>query len=563
MPFKPSLPDAKLIRNPGATSFVREQKAVASTDNTIVSTAITRILAAGGNAADAAIAGCIVQATIEPFMTNHTGTVTFLYYDAKSGKLYGLDSHGTIPSDLAPFKPVPPLTSGYSRPEMQPSGAIPAFMPGMKAIYEKFGSKPWDSLVEEAIYWAEEGHPVSSFEHLVNMYAFDFITYFPEGRALYMQDGFLPVVGSRFRNPELAKTLKALAKEGPDYFITGTWAKHFIEKANTLGWPITQEHMTATPPRWGEPVRYQHKGYEIAHLPLPQRQGVFCAVALGIIENIPGGDGPADSAEAIWAMAHALRLAAQICGFVNDPEIFDVPAATLLDPALHAQLAKLVAQSQPKVDLTKHVELTWGRTKMAAAGLPLGKEPPAKQPSGSCELAIVDANGNWVQMMNTLQSGGIPGQVVDGVPMVGSHATTGNLSSAIDTWLAPGAKMRSVIGNTIVFKDGRPVFSLGSPGNVHCTVPQVLANVIDRGMDFVEAVEAPRMLPLGEDYSLTIETRLSDATLQALTALGIRLQSEVSYDFHMGSFQVAWREKSGKLGACADLRRCGYAAGIE
>ncbi len=562
MPFKPHLKDEDLIRNPGTTSVVREQSAVTSTDNTIVSNAIARILANGGNAADAAIAGCMVQATIEPFMTNHTGTVTFLYYDAKSGSLYGLDSHGTLPHDLAPFKPVPPLASGYSRPEMQPSGAIPAFMPGMKAIYERFGSMPWEALVEEAIYWAEEGHPVSSFEHLVNTYAFDFITYFPEGRGLYMQGGFLPNVGARFRNPELAKTLKALAKEGPEYFITGLWAKHFIEKANVLGWPITEKHMTATPPRWGEPVRYKHKGYEIAHLPLPQRQGVYCALALGIIERVPGGDGAVDSPEAIWAMAHALRLAGQQCGFINDPEIFDVPVETLLDPSLHAHLANLVAKSKPKINLTKHVENSTGKAKMAAGGFPLGKAPAEKQPSGSCELAIVDAAGNWVQMMNTLQSGGIPGQVVDGVPMVGSHATTGNMSSAIDTWLAPKAKMRSVIGNTIVLKDGKPVFSLGSPGNVHCTVPQVLANVIDRKMEFVSAVEAPRMLPLGDDYSLTVESRLSNATIEELTSLGLRLQSEAEYDFHMGSFQVAWREKSGKLGACADLRRCGYAAGI-
>ncbi len=554
--------DAALTRDPGVTSVVNEQRAVASTDNVIVSNAILRILQAGGNAVDAAIAGCIVQATVEPFMTNHAGTVTFLYYDAASERLYALDGRGALPHDLPPFKPVPALASGYSRADMQPSAAIPGFMPSLKMIYDRFGSTPWHALVEEAIYWAEEGHPVSSFEHMLNAFAFDFITYFPESRALYMQDGFLPVVGSRFRNPELAKTLKALAKEGPDYFITGLWAQHFIEKANALGWPITQEHMTATPPRWGDPVRYQHKGYEIAHLPLPQRQGIFCALTLGILEGIPGGDAPVDSSDAVWAMAHALRLASQLCGFINDPAFFAVPVETLLDPSLHARLAALVAKSKPKVDLTKHIENTSGKAKMAAAGLPLGKAAPEKQPSGSCELAVVDAHGNWVQMMNTLQSGGIPGQVVDGVPMVGSHATTGNMGSSIDAWLAPGVRMRSALGNSIALRAGRPVFSLGTPGNVFCTVPQVLANLIDRKMDFLSAVEAPRMLPLGEDYSLTIESRLSKATLQELTARGIRLQSEVEYDFHMGSFQMAWREKSGKLGACADRRRCGVAVGV-
>lgn len=543
-------PKSNPIRDPGTTSFVREKRAVCSTDNIIVTNTILRILREGGNAIDAAIAGCIVQATVEPFMTNHTGSVTCLYYEAKTGKLYGLDSYGTIPHDLPLFKPVPALDCALARAGFEPSACIPGFMPGMKALYERFGSKPWELLVEESISWAEEGHTVSSFEHLFNAWALDLITYFPEGRALYAPGGFLPNVGSRFRNPDLAKTLRALAKNGPDYFITGEWARHFIEKANILGWEIGPGHMTATPPRWSEPVTYTYHGYELAHLPLPQRQGIFCALVLGIVDNVAGGSAPADSPEAIYAMAHALRIAAQQCAFVNDPEIFEVPGVTLLDPAYHRHLANVVEHSRPRVDLTNHVHKTWGTPKLRAAG------------AGSCELAVVDADGNWVQMMNTLQSGGIPGQVVDGVPMVGSHSTAANMASPMDTWLAPGARMRSVIGNTIALKNGKPVFSLGTPGEVHCTIPQVLANLINREMEYVAAIEAPRMFPLGDDYSLRIESRLPSETTKRLTALGFRLEPELEYDPHMGSFQVAWREESGLLGASADLRRCGVADGI-
>jgi gamma-glutamyltranspeptidase / glutathione hydrolase len=556
---------AALIRNPGAVSVVRGKKrAVCSSDNTIVTNAILRILDDGGNAADAAIAGCIVQATIEPFMTNHTGTVTMLYWEAKTKTLHALDSHGTVPHDLPPFKPVPGEVGGiYSTPGREPSGAIPAFMPGMKAIYERFGTRPWASLCEEAIYWADEGHPVSSFEHLVNAVTFEFITYFPEGRALFTADGFLPPVGSKFRNPELGKTLRRLRDEGPDCFITGSWARRFVETANRMGWEIKPDHMTATPPRWGDPVRYPHRGYEIAHLPLPQRQGVFCALVLGILDNVAKSYGPVDAADSVYAMAHALRMAQDLCGFVNDPQIFNVPLATYLDPAFHRALAQLIDRSRPKVDLRDHVRKTWGPARLAAAGVPYSRNGPAKQPAGSCELAIVDADGNWVQMMNTLQSGGIPGMVVDGVPMVGSHAAFGDLGEAINAWLAPGARMRSVIGNTIVLRDGKPAFSLGSPGNVHCTVPQVLANVIDRRMDFPDAVTAPRMLPLGNDYSLTIESRLPAETASQLASLGIKLKSDATYDFHMGSFQLAWRDEAGLLGACADPRRCGFADGRD
>jgi gamma-glutamyltranspeptidase/glutathione hydrolase len=538
---------------------VRNQGAVCSSDNAAVTNAMLRVLREGGNAVDAAIAGCLLQATVEPFMTNHAGMVTALVFEAKSGIVHALDAQGTMPHDLPPFKPVAGINNAFVPPGNEPSACIPGFMPGLKALYERFGSKPWPALVEESIYWAQEGHYVSTFEHTATMYGWELYTYFPEGRSLFAPEGFARPVGSRFANPELAKTLQRLAREGPDDFITGQWAQRFVERANAMGWKIEARHMTEVPPRWGEPVRYPHGGYEIVQLPLPQRQGVFCALVLGMLEHVESAYDAVDSAEAVYAMAHALRIAAQQCGFVNDPLIFEAPLDVWLDPAFHAHLGNIIDRSRPKADLTGHVEKTWGPQKLAAAGISM-KE---KQPVGSCELAVVDADGNWVQMMNTLQSGGIPGQVVDGVPMVGSHAAFGNMSAWIDTWLAPGAKMRCVIGNTIVMKDGRPVFSLGTPGNPHWTVAQMLVNIIDRKMEYVQAVEAPRMFGLGDDFSLTIESRLPETSRAKLTAMGIRLLPETTYDFHMGSFQMAWRESDGSLGACADLRRVGVAGGLH
>ena len=551
-----------VIRDPGSSSVVRGQSAVCSTDNTIVTDTVLRVLREGGNAFDAAVAACIVQATVEPFMTTHAGTVTFLGYEAATGALHALDSQGTIPAGLPLFQPVPPLAGGiYSQPGFQPSGAIPGFMPGLKAIYERFCTKPWAWLVDEAIGWAEDGHLVSSFEHQMYVETMPFSAYFPEGQEFFMPGGFIPPVGSRFRSLPLAQTLRALAAEGPDCFIDGTWARHLVEKANAMDWPIALEHL-AVAPRWTEPLRYRHRGYELVHLPLPQATGLISMLVLGVISNVEDAAGPLDTPAAVRAMSHALRLALQQSGYVNDPQHFETPLDTWLDPAFHRHLASLVARSMPRVDLTDHVAKTWGPARLTAAGVPYTRAQAVAQPAGSCELAIVDDRGNWVQMMNTLQSGGIPGMVVDGVHMVGSHATPGSLSSWMNTWLTPGHKMRSVIGNTIALRDGKPAFSLGTPGIPHVTVPQVLTNIIERGMDFAEAAEAPRMLPLGDDNALTVENRLSVETKRGLTARGLKLTSTYAYDYHMGSFQIAWREASGKLGAFADLRRCGVAGGL-
>ena len=182
---------------------------------------------------------------------------------------------------------------------------------------------------------------------------------------------------------------------------------------------------------------------------------------------------------------------------------------------------------------------------------------------GSCELSIVDAQGNWVQMMNTLQSGGIPGSVVDGVPMVGSHACA-RLSDDIAGWLAGGGRIKSIVGSTFVLgQDGRPWLALGTPGNVYGTIPQVLSSILDYGLDPYTAAVLPRMDPLRDDYVLEIESRLPEQVVAGMTRLGIQIQPLPMYDYNMGSFQICWRDPaSGLLHSSADPRRAGKAAGF-
>ena len=119
--------------------------------------------------------------------------------------------------------------------------------------------------------------------------------------------------------------------------------------------------------------------------------------------------------------------------------------------------------------------------------------------------------------------------------------------------------MRSVIGNTLVLRDGRPWWSLGTPGNVHCTVPQVLTNVLDYGMDPYEGEDAPRMLPLEDDYTISVESRLAPEVVDGLAALGIRVKPLPVYDYRMGSYQMSWRSDDGLHGT-AGPRRAGSAA---
>jgi gamma-glutamyltranspeptidase/glutathione hydrolase len=530
--------------------------AVCASQHPLATETMVEIMRDGGNAVDAAIAGCLVHATVQQEMTNHAGTVTFLYWEAKTGRTYELNSWGTIVPGKKPFRPVPAGKGLYASLGEPAFAVIPGFMPGLKALHERFSTRPWAQLCEPAIRCAEEGHQVDSFEHRTLAGVADFFLHTASGRAHFTPGGHLPQVGDRWPKPELARTLRSLADEGPDYFTRGEWGRRFVERANELGWEIALEHMDATPPRWGEGLRYRQRDYEIVQLSPPERLGVLSALVLGILDklDVAALGHYAESAEALYFVAHALRRANEETGFVNDPEVFEDPSETLLSPEFHAHLADLLRRSRPKIDLSEHVELLAGKAALAAAGV-------RAQPAGSCEVSLVDPEGNWVQMMNTLQSGGIPAEVVGGVPMVGSTGET-SLSAAIGAWFAGGARLRGVIGHTLVLKDGKPVWSLGTPGSPHYTVPQVLLNGLHYGMDPYDAEDAPRMAPLTDDYKLPIESRISETVVAGLARLGVLVDPLPRYDYGMGSFQMSWRDDEGILHATAGPRRAGSAAGF-
>jgi gamma-glutamyltranspeptidase/glutathione hydrolase len=271
-------------------------------------------------------------------------------------------------------------------------------------------------------------------------------------------------------------------------------------------------------------------------------------------------------------MGHALRQAVRHWEYAQDDSIYGVPRDEILDDGYHAHLATMIRKSRPKVDLTEHIRLAGDAagaqdvmmTLFGGDGKPRIGQSVSDQPSGSCEIAVVDSEGNWVQMMNTLQGSGIPGMVIDGVPMVGSHATFGGLMTSMDATLVKGAKGRCTIGNTLVLKEGKPVLSAGSPGNVHCTVPQVLTYALDLKFDPYAAVDAPRMLPMNEMRGITIEDRLAPGVVEDLYKLGVRVAVLPGYDYHMGSFSVIARDEvTGLYSAVADPRRCAVADGIR
>ncbi len=544
------------IGKTGPKTVAQGSRAVCSSSHPIVTNTMLQVMKDGGNAVDAAVAGCLIQAVVEPHMTNHAGSIQFLYWEASSSKAYQLNGNGTLVPDVPPFRPIPPIGIRFASEGHAPCACIPGFMPALEEMHRRFGSKSWSDLCEPAVEQAVRGHPVSSFEYGVLQEELRFLTYFPSGRALFTPNGFVPEVGEIFENPALARTLRNCAAQGPQYFTQGDWAKHFVAEANRLGWPIHLNDMVAIPPRWQEPLRYQHKSDEIIQYSPPERTGVFTAFVLGVLSHfdLKSLGHYTQSAEMLYLMAHTLRRAHWEMGLLYDPEVFEVPLQVWLSDEYHRQVAEILWNSRPRADLTNHIALTAGSPALVAAGM-------SHPPGGSCELSIVDPQGNWVQMMNTLQSGGIPGIVVDGVPMVGSHARA-QLSDDIAGWFTGGGRIKSIVGSTLVLRDGQPWLALGTPGNVYGTIPQVLSSILDFGIDPYQASTLPRMDPLRDDYVLEIESQLPEQVVAGLAKYGIQVRPLPVYDYNMGSFQICWRDtSSGLLKSCADPRRAGKAEG--
>lgn len=550
---------------PGSSSkkTVEGLKAAVSSDNAVVTYTLLNILERGGNAIDAGIAGCLLQGVLEPYMTNHAGTVTALYYDAESKAVYQLDSTSTYPSGLPLHRPMPPRSASAGWASTPMASSIPGFAPGIKALHERFGSLSWPELTEEAIWWADNGNHVSEYEREATMDMHALFTYYPETRAYFKPNGRLVQIGERFPKPGLGDTLRGIANEGPDYMITGAWAEAYVKKANEMGWKITLDHMRENPPRWVEPYRFKVKEYELCCLALPQQQGQQQALILGILEQLKIDQYEPYSAEHLYYMAHALRMGNFHTGYMQDTVIANPDYDLFRDKNYHAYLARLIESNKPKVDLSEHMKLSIKpspRGSLPSAAFSSDERPKAS--CGSCEISIVDQNGNWLQIMNTIQGSGIPGVVVGGVPMGGSSAGT-NGFEGMQVKLVPGARTRLIMGHTIIMKDQTPILMTGSPGNPSFSQAQMLTNLLFYKMDPFTAGFMPRMYGFMGDTTILIEDRIQPEVIADLRKLGSDLLVTEPWDSHTGSFQTCFRNELGILGTTVDPRRCGVADGIK
>lgn len=562
---------------------------VVSVSHPAAAAAGARMLAAGGNAIDAAAAVQFALNVVEPQSSGIGGGGFMMVYLAKTGETFVVDSRERAPAN-ARADMFAPDGLAMSFPLASTSGVavgVPGTLRGVDTALTRWGTKKLADTLVPAIELAERGFRVNRFlaQDIVNDSGRTQL--YPETAAIFRPNGVPLAEGDWLAQPDLAKTLKLIAAKGPDAFYRGAIARAIVQAQqrtrDELG-PAGQGRMaladlTQYKVAIRKPLIGQYRGWTLATMPPPSSGGLTMLQMLGLLERVPLGDASQGygfgSPKTLHAMTEAMRLAfADRALWIGDDDAVPVPRAGLLHPDYLATRAALIR--------------TDGRMETPQAGDPrpwdttVVQPAPSRAPAESLQtthFSIVDRWGNVVSYTSTIEftwgSGiTVPGygfllnnELTDFNFVPGFDAAAGN-PGAND--VSPGKRPRSSMAPTMLFRNGKPVAAWGSPGGATIinSVFNVTLNLIDHGMTMQQAVIAPRLSVThaagriscegGEAY---MRPRISVATQDAMRALGHAGLGEAGTDGCMdtiGSVQaVVIDPATGLHHGAADPRREG------
>jgi gamma-glutamyltranspeptidase/glutathione hydrolase len=437
---------------------------------------------------------------------------------------------------------------------------------GLAALADRFGTMEWREYLEPAIAAADKGVVVTSFMYGINYAMFEsddsVILNSPEAMKAYMPDGHLVPVGQRWKRPALAKHLRRLARAGAEYMYTGDWGRKFVDVVRAKGYCVSMEDMAAYDVEWQQPARFSYRGYEMVGSPPPDTGGPIVGFNLNVLENfdLAGMGHYSEDPRTLEIMARTFkRVAAEARGAIRDPLNYHVPLELWYSDDYGAMTARFVRETTVRegVDLGAPDESSTALHSAAATASPRAAVDEGGHPDlGSNHNVIADAEGNWFSMLHT-GHGGAPGVFIDGVRATGSTAPA-------DT-MGPGRRLVLPITAVMLEREGEdgPFMAMGTPGSPPQPITEVLVNLIDFGMDPLDAVDAPRFWAGNYDgVDIRIESRISDAVREGMASRGLRIDELGFYNWHTGSIQIVWRDEEGRLHGVTDPRRLGMVMGF-
>ena len=514
----------------------------------LASMAGIRMLIAGGNAVDAAVAVGSTLNVVEPFMSS-CGGIGLLMISRASHERHVLDFIGRSPRATDLTRCTDDELAGGPK-----ACATPGNLGGWLAAHARFGSLPRATVFAPAIELAEHGVPLT----WKNVDFFDraraTLERSAEAQRLYLEGGLRP--GKVVTYKELAATFRQVVEGGADAFYKGPIAKAIARAVQEAGGWLAEEDLAEFSPEWREPVTIRYRDQEIATVP-PPFSAFQMLETLNILEGYDLKAWGHNSVDYLHHLIEAIKLAsADRLAYAYNP---DVPIKGLISKAYAAsQRARIDGKRAAVSEGERH-----SRERLAAQ---ITEGHPAKfENEHTTHFACADADGTVVSVTQTLGVAFGSGFAVPG---------TGILLNNAHKWMdrdpespnavRPGRKGVTMMSPTQVFRDGRFALSIGTPGSygILQTTAQMLVNALEFDLNVQEAIEAPRVR-VYRDRLVDAEARISEATRGALGERGHQVNPIEDWSWIVGGGQgIARDAESGALMAGADPRRDGYALAI-
>ncbi|KQR00202.1 gamma-glutamyltransferase [Arthrobacter sp. Leaf141] len=484
-----------------------------STVDPEASAAAIEVLRKGGNAADAAVAAAATLGVTEPYSAGVGGGGYFVFYDAATGKVGTIDGRETAPAGIRSDAFINPATGGpYTfSPDLVTSG-VSVGVPGTPATWERalerWGTVSLAEALKPAIKVATRGFVVDgTFRKQTedNQARFEA---FPATAELFLPGGQLPVVGSVFRNKDLAETYRLLSRQGTGAFYTGPLAGEIAAtvqappKAADTELPVPPGSMTVADLANYRAIdqaatKVSYRGYDVHGMAPSSSGGTTVGEALNILS---GFDLPATAQARPSVLHHYLEASALAFAdraeYVGDPAFVPVPTAALLNPVFGKERACQLNPLQAAVKPVQPGNVLSYDGACTTPPVPLANDTDTENIS-TTNLTVSDKWGNVVEYTLTIEQTGGSGIVVPGRGFLLNNELT-DFSTVFDeedpNRIQPSKRPRSSMSPTIVLRDGKPFLALGSPGGstIITTVLQTLINRIDLKMGLLDAVAAPR-----------------------------------------------------------------------
>lgn len=535
-----------------------KKEAVASngmvaTNHPLGSAAGLEMLAMGGNAMDAAVASVFALSVVEPMMVGIFGAGFINYYDAASGEFVNIDNYSVAPAAAAPdmYETVSDTWPDYMETADREnlvgykSVGVPGALMGWSYAEEKFGRLGLDTVVQPAIRYAERGFAASRYlADIIRMNRED-LAMFPASAEVFLPDGRPPSVGQTIVRPDYARTLEAVASDGPDVLYKGSIGEMVAADMAANGGLISEADFADYRIHLREPVRGTYRGYEVVSVAPTSSGGTAIIEILNILEGFDVASLGFGTAEGAHLLAEAMKIAfADRFEYLGDPAFVEVPVGALTDRGY-------AAARRDEIDPSQAREYSYGNPSLYVG-----------ESADTTHLTTADAEGNVVSTTQTIHAVFGSKVTTPGTGMLLNNTMNifdphpGNANS-----IAPGKRMVSSMSPTIVMKDGKPFMALGTPGatRIFPSVLQAIVNVIDHGMTLQEAVEAPRIWTQGQ--ALEVEPGVADGAREGLRAKGHDV--EITPRVAGGMNGVMFDHANGVIRGAACYRADGVPAGFS